>query len=166
MAFDTKRLKAFKWLDKIATKQQRNVNALSTYNPYHNIYIRFGRLYATNGFILAEVEYPEFAHDGDDCWKVVAAYVDGTGKHLEQILYTETEQTKRMRDRLFTDMFPKQLHYDQCQPFNPYLLAECMYLFKLYDINPIISLNGAWVMFSGHNKDVSIRVLTLGVKYD
>ena len=161
MAFDTKRLKAFKWLEKIATKPQRNVKGLS-YNPYQDIYIRFGRLYATNGFILAEVEYPEFAHCGDDAWKSVVTYVDANGTHLETIEYTETEQTERMRDRLFSDMFPSKLHYDQCQPFNPYLLAECMYLFKLYNINPIISLDDAWIMFSGHNNDVSIRVLTLG----
>lgn len=164
MAFDSKRLKTFKWLDKIAAKPQRNVNALTTYNPYRNIYSRFGRLYATNGFILAEVEYPEFLHDSDDSWKVVSAYVDGTGNHLEKIEYMETEQSVRMRDRVFSDMFPMQLHYDQCQPFNPYLLAECMYLFKLYDIAPIISLREEIVMFSGHNKDVSIRVMTIGIK--
>lgn len=165
MAFDTKRLKAIKWLEKIAAKEQRNIGKAYTYNPYRHIYMRFGSLYATNGFILAQVDYPEFEHDGDDSWKIVSAYTNGSGNHLEMLEYDTNEQTEHMRDRLFADMFigSSALHYDAQQPFNAYLIAECMYLFKLYDIAPVIWQEGAKIEFVGHNREVSIRVLMMGV---
>ena len=162
MAFDQKRSRTFKWLEKIATKTPTGLKY--AYNPYRGMILcRFGVLYAQNGYILADVRYGEFEHIGDECWMEVASYQDVNGKHLDTVEFMEAEKHPA-NDRLFSDMFiaPCGLHYDSTQPFNPVLIAECMTPFKINDISPVIGLRDEYLEFSGHNKDVSIRVLMIG----
>lgn len=163
MAFDTKQLKMFKWLEKV-TKQPRYIK--SAYNSYRRVYIRFGRLYATNGYILASVDYPEFEHVGDLSWYVVDKYTDDEGKHIngEGELFAYDETAANMRDRVFEDMFISNcsLHFDQCQPFNSALLVDALYPFKLYGLSPVIYMRDELLEFSAHNSEVSIKVLVIG----
>lgn len=56
MAYDTKRLKAFKWLEGLATNKARY--SKDAWNQIPDILTIYGRVYATNGIILASVEYP------------------------------------------------------------------------------------------------------------
>ena len=65
MAYDNKRLRMFKWLDAIAQQKARYSKGV-TNGMMQSIFTIYGNLYATNGILLAKVEYPEFAHISDD----------------------------------------------------------------------------------------------------
>ena len=162
MAYDMKRKKTFDWLVKLATRKPTHLK--EAYNPYKGVvFARFGKIYAQNGYILACIEYPEYYHLGDDCWMQLGRYVDDEGKHLDNVEFFTADNAPR-NDRMFENMFikPTSLHYDVCRMFNPHLLAECMQPFKVNFISPTIAQRDAYIEFSAHNKDVSIRVLTIG----
>lgn len=162
MAFDTKRLRTIKWLDKLSSK--RITGLKDAYNSYKGVVLaRFGRLYAQNGYILASIEYNELYHTGDDQWLKIARYVDDDGKHIEDIEF-ENAFPHPNNDRIFEDFFIalNMLRYDSTVTFNPYLIAECMMPFKINDISPTIWQRDHYLEFTGHNKDVSIRVLMIG----
>lgn len=164
MAFDDKRFKMFKWLFNIASRKPTGFK--EGYNPYKgNVLCRFGKLYATNVYILAEVQYPEFEHVGDDMWMQVDCHAVN-GKHLEKPVFAEAEKHPK-NDRLFSDMFigNSAMYYDSVQPFNPRLIAECMKPFTINGISPVIVMDGAKLEFIGHNKDVSIKVMMMGERY-
>lgn len=163
MAHDMKKLKTLRWLEKLSSKRIAGLNKLM--NPYErNVFARFGRFYATNGYILAYVEYPEHLHDADYEWLAVAHYQDDRQYLLPKIEYYKPEICDRMRDRVFDDMFikPVSLHWDSSQAFNPALIAECMQPFKINYISPSMAMMGEKLEFAGHNKDVSIKVLVMG----
>lgn len=165
MAHDMKKLKTLKWLEKLASK--RITGLKDPYNPYRfNVFARFGRFYATNGYILACVEYPEHAHDTDVSWFAIEHYQDDKGYLLPEIEYGKPEICDMMHDRVFEDMFIKSmpLHWDSLQAFNPALVAECMQPFKINGICPSMAMSGEKLEFSGHNKDVSVKVLVIGVR--
>lgn len=161
MAFDKNRLKTFKWLDKISSKTP--IGLKPACNSYKGLVMfRFGRLYATNCYILASIDYPEFARLGDDEWLYVTNYLDEAGQLLK---IPDTDSVGfNIRDRVFEDQFikPTSLHYDSSISFNAGLIAECMQPFKINGISPNISQRDFYLEFTGHNKEVSIRVLTIG----
>lgn len=165
MAHDMKKLKTLKWLEKLSSKRITGLD--EPMNPYRqNVFARFGRFYATNGYILADVEYPEHTHDADDEWQAIAHYQDDKGYLLPTVEYFKPEICDRMRDRVFEDMFIKSiaLDWDSSQAFNPALIAECMQPFKINGICPSMAMLGDRLEFAGHNKDVSIKVLMIGVR--
>lgn len=163
MAFDTKQLKTFDWLQKLGTKKVPGLK--SAFNPYSDyIFVRFGRFYATNGYILASVEYPEYTHAGDEGWCVIDDYKDGKGHLLSPVTFANPQICDKMRDRIFEDQFIRQWDVHECGQYNPRLIAECMKPFIVNDIavSPVIGANK--VEFSGHNEGVSIRVVMIGMR--
>lgn len=161
MAHDAKQLKTFKFLQKIAEGKQRY--AADAWNPYNDVFSIFGVLYATNGIVLLSVEYPEFEHISDDGWKKVSGFLDEKGYLLKQPILSDVEFN--MRERLFADQFVKQHHYDNEFKINPAVLNDGVYLFKVYGINPnVIMGDGGKLELVGHNKDVCIRALMMGVR--
>lgn len=165
MAHDMKKLKTLKWLEKLSSK--RITGLREPMNPYrYNVFARFGRFYATNGYILAYVEYPEHIRAGEDEWEAIAHYQDDKGYLLPEIEYYKPEICDRMRDRIFEDVFIKSiaLNWDSSQAFNPALIAECMQPFKINGICPSMAMLGERLEFAGHNKDISIKALVIGVR--
>ena len=165
MAHDMKKLKTLKWLEKLSSKRIGGLN--EPMNPYrYNVFARFGRFYATNGYILACVEYPEHVHDADFEWKAIAHYQDDKGCLLPAIEYRKPEICDRMRNSVFEDAFikPIALIWDSSQPFNPALISECMQPFKINGICPCVAMLGEKLEFSGHNNDVSIKVLMMEIR--
>lgn len=164
MAFDSKRLKTFRWMERLSSWNPPKLK--EGYNPYRGLILaRFGRLYVTNSYILARVDYPEFAHLGDDEWLAIASYETSNGR-LHELPTTYTPPVcQKMRDRVFEDFFiaPTALHYDCCQEFNPVLVAECMKPFQVNDITPTFGFQDYKLQFDGHNEDVSISVVMYGV---
>lgn len=156
MAFDSKRFRMFKWLDKVANTQGHVM-------PYNHIYTIYGSLYATSGIILARIDYPEFEHIHDDgIWRVVLEYQDENGKHLDYPMFGPA--VPQMRSRIFDDQFiGPELQYICTQAYDAKYIAECMYPFKLYGIHPTIAHDGPKLEFTGHNREVSMKVLMMGV---
>lgn len=101
-----------------------------------------------------------------DEWQAIAHYQDDKGYLLPTVEYYKPEICDRMRDRVFEDMFIKSiaLNWDSSQEFNPALIAECMQPFKINGICPSLAMLGERLEFAGHNNDVSIKVLVIGVR--
>lgn len=161
MAFNDKRLKTFKWLEHIA---KANVSYLKGgYRPFQEILTIYGRLYATNGIVLAEIQYPEFEHLSDnDCFLYVTRYKDDAGYLLE---YPElAEYQREMRPRIFTDMFPDKHFYDSGFKFDSKVMKDALKPFEIYKLSPNMCIDGDRCEFSAHNEEVSMRVLFMGLR--
>lgn len=160
MAYDTKRLKTFKWLEKLANNSARYSKYVYNSIPY--ILTCYGRLYATNGIVLAEVEYPEFEHISDYGFMRVERFCDSSGFLLE--VPDLAEPIRNYRDGMFTDIMNGDISYDAPFKVNPAVMTDALYLFKLYDIPAYQDMMGDRCMLSGHDNDISMRVLLMGMK--
>lgn len=160
MAYDGKRLKTFKWLEKLA--ENKAAYSKTCYNSNPHILTCYGRLYATNGIILAEIEYPEFEHISDYGFMRVESYTDDKGYLLETPKLAEP--VRNYRDDMFRDMFNQELNHEQPFKADPVVMADVLYPFKVYGIPAYQYLMGDRCMFTGHNKDVSMRVLMMGMR--
>lgn len=164
MAYDNKRLRMFKWLDAIARRKARYAKHAFVGSNMHDIIARFGSVYATNGILLAQVDYPEFEHIADDGWKRVDTYLDGRGYLLKTPVLADT--VSDMRADIFTDQFignrvkEPMVEYK----FNPAVMDDALKPFKIYGIAPIMTTDGYRCELSGHDDDVSIRVLFMGLR--
>lgn len=164
MAFDDKRLKMMKWLEHIA---KENVGyAKSVYRSFTDILTIYGSLYATNGIILAEIQYPEFEHISDNDFFMYVTryseYKDGAWYLLE---YPElAEYERELRPRIFTDMFPDRNFYDEGFAFDTKVMKDALKPFEIYELNPYMCIDGYKCELAAHNKEVSMRVLLMGVK--
>ena len=160
MAFDKKRLKTFEWLQKIADGKARYCKGV--YNPFHDICVFCGQFYATNGIVLMQVDYPEFEHLSDYEWSSVVAFKDDDGLLLETP-EIELRGKQFKNNRFFADMFIKE-----SVPFemdiNPAVMKDALKPFEINGILPTVYTNESKIEFAGHNKDVSIRTLVMGVK--
>lgn len=160
MAYDTKRLKTFKWLEKLANNSARY--SKGSYNSIPYILTCFGRLYATNGIVLAEVQYPEFEHISDEGFMKVEHYCNENGFLLEFPKLSEPE--RNYRKDMFRDMFDHEISYDAPFKVKSNVLTDALYLFKLYDIPAYQYMLGEMCMLSGHDNDISLRVLLMGMR--
>jgi len=163
MAYDSKRLRMFKWLDAIAQQKARYAKGV-TNGMLNSIFTIYGKLYATNGILLAEVEYPEFEHIADDGWKRVTAYCGKNGYLLETPGLAELDCD--FRERIFADQFIGNRVTEPIieYKFNPAVMEDALKPFKIYRIAPVMTTDGYRCELSGHNDDVSVRVLFMGVR--
>lgn len=160
MAYDTKRFKMFKWLEKLAGNTARY--SKGAYNSIPHILTCYGRLYATNGIVLAEVSYPEFEHLSDYGFMRVERFCDSSGFLLE--VPELAEPIRDYRDRMFSDMFDGPVDAEQPFKFNSSVMVDALYPFKLYGIPAYQYLMPEKCMLSGHDEDVSLRVLMMGMR--
>ena len=160
MTYDTKRLKTFKWLEKLAKNSARYSKGAFNSIPY--ILTCYGRLYATNGIVLAEVEYPEFKHISDNGFMKVEHYCNENGFLLEFPELVEPE--RNYRDGMFRDMFNGDIVYEPPFKVNPAVMTDSLYLFKLYDIPAYQYMMGNMCMLSGHNDEISLQMLLMGMR--
>lgn len=158
MAFDKRRQRTFKELERL-TKQPRYMK--SSYNPYDGIFVRFGRFYATNGYIMVYCEWPELLHCGKDEWLEVACYDDDEGNHMQIPGFMPVE--RNLQNDAFERFYWMQNDFDPFT-FNPRLMKDAMKIFEINGINPIWSCNNHQFGFSGHNDDVSINMVMVGCK--
>ena len=164
MAFDDKRLRMMKWLEHIA---KGNVSyAKGCYRSFTDILTIYGRLYATNGIVLAEIQYPEFEHISDnDCFMYVtrySQYKDGAWYLLEYPDLAEYE--RNLRPRIFTDMFPDKHFYDGGFKFDTKVMRDALKPFEIYKLSPDMCIDGDKCGLAAHNEDVSMRVLFMGLR--
>lgn len=163
MAFDDKRLKTFKWLEHIAKDNVSYVK--SCYRPFPDILTIYGRLYATNGIVLAEIQYPEFEHlSDDDCFMRITRYKDDNGFLLEWPEIVEYENLHKLSPRIFTDMFPNEHFYDSGFKFDAKVMKDALKPFEIYKLSPNMCIDGDKCMFSAHDEDVSMRVVFMGLR--
>ena len=161
MAYDKKRLQTFRELERLSNPFRYLKGG---YSPYDGaIYARYGRFYATNGFVMACCEWPELSHFGDGEWQEITRYVDDDG-----LLLAEPESVSyfvkyyRQLDSNHFDKFYFVKGSPETFAFNPKLMRDALKIFEINNINPIWSANGTFFMFTGHNSDVSIKVLMMG----
>lgn len=154
MSFDTKRLRTFKWLQSIADKGRGNRTS--------NIIVYCGHLYATDNYMLAQIDYPEFEHLSDWEWSKVTRYFDDEGKLL---LMPEIEPLERQFEN--NDFFDS-LFIRECARFdlriNPKFLKNALKPFEINGVLPNVYTDETCIMLAGHNRDISIRVVLMGVK--
>lgn len=158
---DKKQERMYKYLQTLAStipgylKRRHLVN----YNPYKDVYCRFGRMYATNGFMIACVEYPDMVKDrfGEYCWETIEIR-DGEFHGTE----SETPDKDDIFERFFP--YPTEVDFDMEAPFKSKLMIDALKPFAIYDLNVTIHQAGHYLMFSGHDKDVSIKTVLMGVR--
>lgn len=161
MAYNEKRLRMFKWLEHIAMHQASYCKGFG-YRRFADVLTIYGRFYATNGIILAEISYPEFDHVSDYGWMKVISYTDEKGYLAKTPQLAEYDGV--MRDSIFADQFIKVCEdYENGFSFNPKVLKDALKPFEIYGINPVMYVSGGKCELSGHDKEVSIRVLFMGV---
>lgn len=159
MAHDAKRGRVFAWLDTIAKGEARYCK--STFHP-KSIFVQYGFLYATNGIVLAEIEFPEFNDMGNDGFMIVKSFTDSNGYYLEtpelekpEVLYP-IDYFKR---HFITTLDPAaQIN------FNPRVLKDAMKPFEIYKLHPHMVLSDDKCELTAHNRDVSMRIMMMGVR--
>lgn len=159
MSYDTKRLKIFKWLEDLA-------NGRAAYSKgaigLKEILVYSGSIYSSNGIVLGKVNYPEFEHLSDWVWSTVEKYTDSNGYLLETPILIEKDRQPK-NDRWLDDMFVGHLYPEEfC--FNPRVMRDALKPFEIYNINPLFARGNGKAELMGHNKEVSIRVLMMGVR--
>ena len=161
MAFDKKRQRTFKELVKL-TKIPRYIK--SGYNPMgEHVFARFGRFYATNGYMIVCVEYPEFEFIADDEWMMLERFEDENGKLLE------TPELVPAERQFKSDMFEQFFIDDMCVPnqnlpVDARLLMDALSVFKINGLAPTVFSDGSRYELSAHNKDVSIKAVVMGLR--
>lgn len=159
MSYDTKRLKLFKWLEDLALG--RAVYAKGAIG-LDGIHVFSGNIYASNGIILAKVNYPEFEHMSDDIWSTVEGYTDSKGYLLHTPIVVEKSKQPK-NNRWLDDMFLNSVYPEEF-PFNPRVMEDALKPFKIYGINPILAVGNGKLELLGHNREVSIKILMMGIR--
>ena len=149
MSYDTRRLKTFKWLEDISK------------GYYLDILVYSGSLYATDSTIMVKVDYPEFSHLSDWEWSKVSRYCGDDG-YLLETPELESNDHQYTDNRFFDDMFITQNHRCECV-FDCKLIKKALKGFEINYINPNIAFECNRIEFTGHNADVSMRVLVMGM---
>ena len=159
MAYDTKQLRTFKWLDDIAKSKQKYA---SKFARLRDVYVYCGSLYATNEIVLAKVDYPEFEHLSDWTWSKIIRFCDDRALLLKEPQIEELAKKfpdHRYFDRFFDDEFrPLEVS------INPKVLKDGLKGFEINGINPIVYTSENKVFLMGHNKDVSFKVVMMGTR--
>lgn len=159
MAFDKKRLKTFDYLCSLYNKKY--------WTQYHgsldHVFVYCGSLYATNSTVLVKVDYPEFEHLSDYEWGIVKQYKNADGLLLQTpvIEICERQFTRDFFDKFFfdiQDIFRMNI--------KPAVLKDMLKPFEINNINPSISFDSSRIMLTGHNKDISIRAIGMGCRYE
>ena len=149
MAYDSRQLRTLKWCEGIA-KDSR-----------FDMMMYCGSIYVTDEYILAKIDYPEFYHLSEWEWSRITRYTDDEG-YLLKVPETELLERQFFNNRIFDDMFHRQLHRFECV-FNPKLMRKILKPFEINCIFPTITTSETSIELSGHNSDVSIRALMMGV---
>ena len=159
MSYDTKRLKMFKWLEDLALSRAVYAKGVTGLDGIH---VFSGNIYASNGIVLAKVNYPEFEDLSEDVWSTVECYADSKGYLLfEPLVVEKAKQPKN--NRWLDEMFLNSVYPEEF-PFNPRVMKDALKPFEIHGINPILAVGNGKAELAGHNREVSIRVLMMGVR--
>lgn len=152
MAYDTKRLKTFKWLEGLA-KDSR-----------FGIVIRSGHIYATDNIVLVRVDYPEFSDLSLRTWSRIKAYFNEDGKLLE---VPELESDFAGMENASADFFDRHfIDYatDATVLFDYACMRKVLKPFEINRIKPCIFLAEDKIGLTGRNKEVAIEIVLMGCK--
>ena len=163
MAFDTKQLRTCKELMKLSKAPRYIIKSAHSHARFAEgkIFVRFGRFYATNSYVLACVQWPEYEHAGDEEWMELSRFMDNDGK-LVKFEFEPCE--KQCANDFFDKYFIEKLDYSDNLPVNAHLLRDALMLFQINDIAPILYQDGTRWELSGHNKDISIKAIVMGTR--
>lgn len=156
---EKKRLRTLKELQKIS-HNPRYMDGF--YNPNEdNIYVRFGQFYAGNCYAVVVCEWADKLHDGDEAWMVLKGF---EGDEFE---YEPCD--RNLPDCYFKRFFftPSSFSWPDhnVQPkFNARLMREVLNVFQINGIAPNMVTDGSKFEFSGHNDDVSIQAIVMGMR--
>lgn len=165
MAYDKKMLRTCKCLEKLCKppKYITGGNKALEIECLQNVFVRFGRFYATNQYSLVSVNWPEYEHVGDECWMTLCQYTDDDGNLLIPFICVEME--KPFTDNgIFEKQFVERCDYSKYLPFNPRLMRDVLEIFQVNGLSPIIVQDDSRYELSAHNKDVSINAIVMGEK--
>lgn len=168
MAYNNKKLKTIKWLERLACGSRpynrKYKDWLHDNERLSHIFARFGRMYATDSYVIAYVEYPEEIRAGENEWQVLESYTDERGYLLPILKWHDME--KPFADNDFMQKhFPAPTEYcywEHVPKFDPAILEFGLKPFKINGIKPYMCFTSQKLILSGHNRDVSIMVVMMG----
>jgi len=159
MAFDMKQLRTVKHMLKISKTPK---GMPSVYNRFEDkIFVRFGCFYTSNGYSLISVNWDEYEHAGDEEWLELTRFMDNAGKLIK---FEFKPADVQFNNNIFEKQFLERVEMSDTLPVNARLLRDVLYIFQINDIAPIMFHDGARWELSGHNRDVSIRAIVMGVR--
>lgn len=158
MAFDSKQLRTCKQLMKL-TKPIRGLK--SSASLVDKIFVRFGRFYVTNSYVVVSVNWKEYEHAGDEEWLILSRFMDNDGKLIP--FEFEPCEMQRAND-FFERHFLKHVDFSEYLPVNPKLLSSVLKVFEINELTPVMVQDGAKWELSAHNKDVSIKAIVMGIR--
>lgn len=160
MAYDDKQLKTFKWLQDLASNRHAYAKDFINSAPY--IYVYCESIYATDNIILAEVSYNYPNAYTNYEWGKIEQFTDAGGFLLEEPVVTILE--RQFNDhRFFSRFFDTECSYPDCV-FNPKVVKQALKVFEINKVAPVICSVENGLCFMGHNHDISIRVLAMGMR--
>lgn len=160
MAFDYKQLRTCKELMKLL-KIPSYISRMQHHTLANAIFVRFGRFYVTNSYVLVCIEWNEYQHAGDEEWQKVSRFMDNDGK----LVPFEFETCERQfSNDFFERFFIDKVDYSEHLPVNAHLLRDVLNVFQINGINPIMEHDGSKWELSGHNNDVSIKAIVMGTR--
>lgn len=159
MSYDNKRMKMFKWLEDLSFgRAVYSKGAIGL----DGIHVFSGNIYASNGIILAQVNYPEFEHLSDDVWSTIEGYTDSRGYLLQTpIIIEKAKQPKN--NRWLSDMFIDHIYPEEFL-FDSRVMRDSLKPFDIYGIKPLLAIGNGKAELTGHTQEVSIRILMMGVR--
>lgn len=156
---EKKRLRTLKELQKIS----RNPWYMDDFYNLNedNIYVRFGQFYAGNCYAVVMCEWADKQHEGDEAWMILKGF---EGDEFE---YEPCD--RNLPDCYFKRFFftPSSFSWPDhnVQPkFNARLMREVLNVFQINGIAPNMVTDGSKFEFSGHNDDVSIQAIVMGMR--
>lgn len=162
MAFDSKRLHTFKWLESIASSCS---SYCKTYFPrFPEIMVRNGSIYATNEIVLARLDYFEFEHLSDYVWSNITSYTDEDGLLLP-IPFIEKREKQFFNNEIFDqylNLLGETIIQVNEKPIDCRVLEHGLKGFKINGISPLVYTYYDRILLCGHNEDVSMHVVMMG----
>lgn len=160
MANDSKKLRTMKWLQKISSS--KNNREFLKY-----VFAHLGKFFATDTYILACVEYPEHNGAGFDQWDTIERFTDDSGYLLQDFEYVKCVGKPLDWLERLESLFPHPRDYahtwDEQPSIDSKKLALAMKGFEINDIPMHMAFTPEKLVISGHNKDVSISVVMMGI---
>lgn len=163
MAFNKRQLQTCKQLERLLKVPQGVERSWRFHSGrLKNIFVRFGRFYATNVYSLVGVEWNEYQHVGDDDWQVLKRYADDDGYLIP--FEFEPMENPFVNDDIFEKQFINRIEVNETLEVNPTLLINVLKVFKINDLTPIILHDDSRYELSAHNNDISIRAIVMGMR--
>ena len=166
---DKKQLQTFKWLDSLSSRLPKGLKAC--HNPYHDhIMVRYGRFYATNGYVIACAEWDDkrYLHLAALNWETVSRFMDDVGRPLDMPETVKHWFAHEPLSDALESYFPEPKSAKQPNPIvcTPSVFTQALRGFDINGLCPSVCFTDTMALFTGHNREISLRVACMLCRND